>query len=228
MKDRYEVWECKTPFKRVTFLAFKNALNEAESNCGGEGYVTLKALAAQLTTKAWAGLDDENSELAKLLLSDAFKDPSKGQSAEQIDKDFLMMFGLLHCVDNAKHPMEKAKGFYEVLQEGGFERHKQISAGDKDFKPAFLKMCNLVTAELFEFSTVKKVYDEAQVDELKGIMEENIMEAWLEDVYDVKSSLVNDAWLQKVTNEAKWVFDAVALRGRIFKEAGVDVKHIAA
>ena len=74
-------------------------MNDAESNEGGEGYVTLASLATHLTTKAWAGLENEDSAIAKLLLSDAFKNPKKGQSDEQIDKDYLMLFGLLHCAD---------------------------------------------------------------------------------------------------------------------------------
>ena len=52
----------------------------------------------------------------------------------------------MHCVGTN---MDKAKAMYLILQEGGFERHDQISAGDKDFEPAFKKLCTLASSELF-------------------------------------------------------------------------------
>ena len=75
--DKYTLWEYKTPFKRTFYKAFKNAVNAAEADEGGKGYVTLASLAQHLDSKAWAGLESENSPLAKLLLSDAFKNPDK-------------------------------------------------------------------------------------------------------------------------------------------------------
>lgn len=94
-----------------------------------------------------------------MLLSDAFKNPKKGHSDEQIDKDYLMLYGILHCADK-KIPTEKAKGLYNVLQEGGMEVHNNISATDKDMEPTFAKICALVTIDIFNFSSVKTVYDE--------------------------------------------------------------------
>ena len=49
-----------------------------------------------------------------------------------------MIFALINC---AGKPVEKADVFYAMLQEGGIEQHKVISANDKDFKPLFHKMC---------------------------------------------------------------------------------------
>lgn len=147
------------------FLAYKNAVEAAEAHDGGEGFVTLESLAAQLSTKAWAGLESEDSVISKVLLSDSFKDAKKGQAADQIDKDILIMYGLFHCADKAM-PVQKARGFYNILQEGGMEAHSHISASDKDMAPIFKKMCQLVTMDVFEFSSVKGLYDEDECEEL--------------------------------------------------------------
>lgn len=148
IKDKYTVWEYQQAFSVTPFKAFKEAVNSALEACGDEGFVTLTALADLLTTKAWSPLTKPDSALAKLLTSSFFKDESAGQSADQIDAQTLILFGILHCRDSKKN-MEKARGLYEVLQDGGFERHTHISAGDKDFKPTFEKMCTLVTCDLW-------------------------------------------------------------------------------
>jgi len=116
VQDKYQRWEYKLPFCRTAFYAFKQAVNEADKK--DEGYVTLAALAETLSTPAWAGLTDPSSSLGEFLLSDAFKNGKKGLSYDQIDVDYLILFGMLHCRDKTK-PERKAVGFYEVLQDGG-------------------------------------------------------------------------------------------------------------
>ena len=157
LNDKYSIWEHGTPFKITSFQAFKNAINAAEAAESGDGYVTLESLAEELNTKAWSPLKKSDSKLARILLSDAFKDKTKGQREGQIDKDILMIYGLMHCQDHRKMT-NKANAFYEILQEGGFERHHFISATDKDLKPAFKKLCSLITVELFDFCPVKVSY----------------------------------------------------------------------
>ena len=87
-----------------------------------------------------------------MLLSDIFKDPKRKQTAEQIDKDSLLIFGQLHCVDRIV-PMEKTINLYELLQEGGLEAHDEIASGDKDFRPRFKKICALVGTDLFKMAS---------------------------------------------------------------------------
>ena len=58
--------------------------------------------------------------LGKTLLSENFKDASKNQSADQIDVVYLKCFALIHC---SGKPIDKTNAFYEVLQDGGFEKH---------------------------------------------------------------------------------------------------------
>lgn len=224
VSDQFHRWELRQVFARTPFLAFKNAVRDAETAAGGQGFVTLKTLSEFLNTQLWRQGLSEGTPLGTLLTSSAFKDDKKGQSEDEIDADILMMFGILHCRDKAK-PVEKAKGLYDVLQEGGMDVHKHISAGDKDTRPVFLKFCRLVTVELFEFSSVKVTYSEDEVQKLEDILED-VLEDWLDTVYDVKSTLVNEAWIEKVTKEGKLIFDAELLRAKVFEKAGVNVKHM--
>ena len=101
IKDLYQKWEFQTPFKRTSFKAFKMAVRAAAIDCGGteEGFVTIDSLAVHLYTPAWKDIKQNDSNICKVLNSDAFKDPVKGQRAEQIDIRYLLMFALLHCRD---------------------------------------------------------------------------------------------------------------------------------
>lgn len=49
---------------------------------------------------------------------------------------------------------------------------------------------------------------------------------FLEDVYGAKSKLDNDVWLEAITKDGKWVFNAAELRKRLFDEAKVEVQHM--
>jgi len=102
-----------------------------------------------------------------VLLSEYFKDASKGQASDQIDSDILRMFALLHC---SGKPIDKTRVFYCILQEGGFEKHENISAGDKDLIPVMEKMCNFVTNDIFKLATVTgaaaEIYTAAEVADL--------------------------------------------------------------
>lgn len=145
--------------------------------------MTLDALKNHLNTAAWKkGLSKTDSPVSKVLLSDAFKNPVKGQSAQQIDVEYLTMFGLLHCQD-LKCNANKNVAFYDILNEGGMERHTHISAGDKDLKPCFVKMCQLVTCELFDFSHLKISYSDDEKDQLKEAAELVLEDEWLEEMY---------------------------------------------
>lgn len=105
------------PFKRITFAAFKLAVEKAEVTDGSQGFVTINALSAELTSQSWKELGRNGSDLCKILLSPVLQNLSRYSEAEhegKIDKDFLLLFGLLHCIDKKK-PMAKANGLYELL-----------------------------------------------------------------------------------------------------------------
>ena len=144
--DVYTSFEQSQPFYRIHIKQMNKCIDDAETEDGGEGFVTLPTLRKHLNTPAWKALDDSNSQLSQILLSQFMKDEKKGHDANQISADYLRMFALMHCVGTN---MDKAKAMYLILQDGGFEKHDQISAGDKDFEPAFKKLCTLASSELF-------------------------------------------------------------------------------
>jgi len=106
------------------------------------------------------------------------------------------------------------------------ERHTHISAGDKDLKPTFKKMCALATTELFDFSHLKISYSAGDRKEIEDSVEILLEEKWLEDMYGASSTLQNDAWMEKIQKEGKWIFDSADVRARLFAEAKVAVKHM--
>ena len=167
--------------------------------------------------------------LGKTLLSEHFKDASKNQSADQIDVTYLKCFALIHC---SGKPIDKTNAFYEVLQEGGFERHTQISAGDKDFAPVFDKLCSFVSTDVFKLalmtgSVSEHVYTQDEMDRIahKDVFETVREEVWLEEVFGAQSRLENDAWVDKVSKLANWIFDSAATRRKLFHEAKVTIRH---
>ena len=111
-KDKLETFELNLPFSRSLIKSYVDHVKKADSAAGGNGFVTLDTLAAEFTSPAWNDLKNENSILAKILLSSAFKNAKKGQSAGQIDADTMILYGVLLCQGN---PADKAEVFYAVL-----------------------------------------------------------------------------------------------------------------
>lgn len=133
-RDPIETIELSLPFCRSLVNTFVDHVRNAEKAAGGEGYVTIETLQNQFTSPAWNELLENESKLVKLLLSDAFKNPTKNQSSHQIDADNLILFGIIHCQGNAT---DKADQWFSVLQEGGKEAHQLITSNDKDLEPIF-------------------------------------------------------------------------------------------
>lgn len=66
----------------------------------------------------------------------------------------------MHCSGKT---IDKTNALFCILQDGGFERHEIISAGDKDFIPVFNKICEFATCDVFKLayltgSVATKVY----------------------------------------------------------------------
>jgi len=51
-------------------------------------------------------------------------------------------------------------------------------------------------------------------------------EKWLEDMYGASSTLQNDAWMERILKEGKWILDSADVRARLFAEAKIAVKHM--
>jgi hypothetical protein len=84
-----------------------------------------------------------------VLLHSAFKNEEEGQGAEQIDVNYLQIYGFLLC---AGKPIDKVEVLFNLLQDGGLQKHTFISAEDKDVLPLFQKLCRFATIHLFEFA----------------------------------------------------------------------------
>lgn len=56
---------------------------------------------------------------------------------------------------------------------------------------------------------------------------EKMLDDWLDDVFDNNATLVNEAWVEKVSAKTgRWIFDSEQIRGRVFHEAQIETKHI--
>ena len=95
--DRYTKFELSLPFCRTDINRFIKHVTDAEKISGGNGFVTADSLRAVFLTPAWNPLRQMGSLLSKMLVTAHFKNESKGQSAFEIDAEYLKLFGLLHC-----------------------------------------------------------------------------------------------------------------------------------
>ena len=58
------------------------AIQKAEKASGEKGFITLQTLRAELSTGAWAALEDSESPLVGVLMSEAFKRMGKDGTPE--------------------------------------------------------------------------------------------------------------------------------------------------
>ena len=126
---------------------------------------------------------------------------------------------------------DKAEHVYNLLQgaDSSAEVHTHISATDKDLIPFFDKLCGLACGELMEQSAaigaVRQIYEEEDIENMKYQIEVIREDQYLEDIYGVQARIENQVWMQKMCKEAKWVFDTMELRKRLFELAEVDMRH---
>ena len=136
------------------------------------------------------------------------------------------MFSIVHCRGT---PLDKTNAFFCVLQEGGFEQHEEIAAGDKDFEPVWIKVCEFATTDVFKFAVdagfTTVTYTDDEQESLKEAFEPLKEDKWLEDVYDVQSRLQSDAWVQKVSTVGNWIFNSDDTRKKLFAEASLTARH---
>lgn len=187
--------------------------------------MTIESLAKNFDSAAWASLKQSDSKLVKMLLHSAFKDENEGQSAEQIDFNYMMIYGFLHC---SGKPKDKVEVLFNILQEGGREAHKFISAEDADFTPTFQKLCRFATLDLFDIAqdtinlecpwndqreALEKVITDEDDEGLEGM--------WLDAVYGVKSKLDYEEWAKITCDKGKSIFDPNMIRKNVFEKAGL-------
>ena len=223
--DMYKRFELTTVFARTPFGPFEEAVQKA---AGDNDWVSFDDLATELNTTLWKKVTDGSSALRKLLEQPAFQGENSDLDLGRIDKNKLIMFGLLNCVDSKK-PMAKAKGLYCILQDGGFEKHDQIAASDKDYVPTFTDIVNLAGKDLFAAAKVvddvDQVFDESDVEAMDGVIQE-LSDDLLDDVYGNNSRLSNDDWLKAITTVGAWIFNPTEIRKRLVEKAELDQKHM--
>ena len=172
INDLYKKFELSLPFARIRINHFMVRLQNAENECGSNGFVTVDLLSAELNSLAWADLKDKSSVFYKFITSDIFKNPSNSYQSNRndiIDKHFLVMFALLHCAGTFE---EKAKHFITLLEEHGVVKNGFIIASDQDFIPLFNQLCGLASFDLFaatsHLDTVDSIYSQEEIDEFRN------------------------------------------------------------
>ena len=95
------------------------------------------------------------------------------------------MYGMLHCIGSF-FPIDKARCFYKLLQDGSLDTNSSLSASDKDLRPRFKTICRLVSTDLFKFAspTIENLY-ESDKSALTSAVEE-LLEGegqWLDSMY---------------------------------------------
>jgi len=177
----FQKFEMSLPFVCTWIDAFERRVRKVEENGG----VTLENLRTTLTTPAWKEINDDNSKICKLLTHEVFQ---KGPGL--IDANTLISFALYHCAGSG---MDKAKVMYCILQAGGDEVQKFISAQDKDFQPMMDKHIALASLDIVK---LMKDIDEVEPMDLAEKEEDIIYsfetireEVFLDLVYGASSRL---------------------------------------
>ena len=222
IKDEYRRFELSLPFSRTMINGFIDKVDTAETVSGGEGFVNLDALQEEFTTDAWVGLSDPESPLNKLLKSSLFV-TSKCKEG-QVQADRLKLFGLLHCQGAVS---DKAKYLLAQFQ-GGFDKAEWVSAGDGDITPAITSLCAMSAWGLFEIAGEKEFVTNYYKDDIDALVEQIDVikeDQFLEDIFGPESRLENEPFINKLTENAFWIFDSVDLRRRLFEAASVEAKH---
>lgn len=122
---------------------------------------------------------------------------------------------------------------YNILQEGGLERHTHISAADKDFAPTFKNLVSLATKDIFKLAhqygdDVDDLYDD---DSCAKMVDQETIEMLIEDeilehVYGPASTQTNAVWLEKIADKkGKWIFTPSEMRDKVLTVAEIDKNH---
>jgi hypothetical protein len=100
--------------------------------------------------------------------------------------------------------------------------HTDISAEDRDFAPAFEKICKFATVHLFEWTKEIAHFDCPFEDSLYKLEEiaagEDVREDdFLDKLYGTKSSMQNSAWFEGIIKkECNWIFNSKDVRHKVF------------
>ena len=71
------------------------------------------------------------------------------------------------------------------------------------------------------------IYTEEEVSKLSSadVIEYVREEQFLEEVFGASSRLMSEQWCQKVSTDAKWVFNSNEMRKKLFANAEITIRH---
>ena len=127
------------PFASIHIDRFLALLDHCS---GDKNYVNIESLRVSFVScPEWDDLADDESLLYKSLNSPIFRfNSSEKSEGDRIDKDYLTLFGLLHCVGG---PVDKANAFYRIISPKGLIRQIETSATTRRWSEIFEKLCKL-------------------------------------------------------------------------------------
>ena len=128
----------------------------------------------------------------------------------------LRCLGLLWCDGK---PEEKAFEFYDMLQD---DNQASIACNDKDFKPNFKTLLDMASEMVYKlepkylktgepFSQVSK----DDIDEVKSTKYDDLLEDFLDIVFDVESKLDRDDWQKTVAEKQEYLFFPKKIREKL-------------
>ena len=223
--NQYQKFELSLPFARTDINAFVKRIRGAAQLTkkikprGNGKIVTIEALREALCTPAWEDLKKENSRITKLIKSSVFENENG-----EISVDYLLLFGFLNCPGEID---DKSNVLYEILQEGGPDTHKCLSAQDKDMVPTFNKLFKLASSELVqlmkEVDGVEPTEVEGRAEDIDETLDEVREDNYLDPIYGFEARLDFKEWQERSRKPvtSKIFYEVNNLRNLIFTRAGI-------
>ena len=149
VKDQFRRFEYQLPFYQTEIDSFFQYVALASMDTDGKS-VTLEGMRAFLKGAEWAELDDDESPLAKLLLSEAFR--RSGTPAGAIDRQALSLFAIMHCHGKVH---QRSEHLLHLVQDrrastlSPTKRNMPISASTKNMEEIFGTICGLSSFDIF-------------------------------------------------------------------------------
>ena len=93
-----------------------------------------------------------------------------------------------------------------------------------------MKLCSLVAWDLFDVATsinnIEKIYNYHQIEMLKDFGFKGLIGQLKADVFESKSEITKEQWLQNISEKCNWLFDPKLFRQKLCEKASIPFKHI--
>ena len=135
------------PFASTDINRFLALLDHCSGNDDSVNVDSLRVVFGE--SPDWADLTDETSLLFRMLTSPLLRRFPDTSGDDRIDKDYLALFGLLHCTGN---PTDKAFALYRIILKCGLVKRPWISATTRNWTVVFEKLCKLSSYNIVYFT----------------------------------------------------------------------------